>query len=86
MEVARTCKYCGVDDSEMWWKCCPKHTPERSEDVVCAECAINNHRLCLAPGCNRVGTEIVQLPLGLYVKGEYMGSRGIIEVTFCEEH
>lgn len=37
------CKNCGTTVTDMWWKCCPEHTPERSSDVMCDGCAIILH-------------------------------------------
>lgn len=40
----KRCKFCGATQSvEGWWKCCPKHTTEQGEDVVCHSCAIARH-------------------------------------------
>ncbi len=35
IDVTRVCTYCKTNISDMWWKCCPKHTSERwLEDLL----------------------------------------------------
>lgn len=44
-KMQHTCKRCGTDKSEMWWKCCPRHTSERGDDVMCDNCKDEMHPL-----------------------------------------
>jgi hypothetical protein len=43
----RKCVKCGITDLsrpfEIWWKCCPEHTPQYSVDIVCTVCAQTFH-------------------------------------------
>ncbi len=37
--LSNICNVCKTDESQSWWKCCPKHTTEKGVDVVCENCA-----------------------------------------------
>ncbi len=43
MDAKRVCVYCNTNTSNIWWKCCPKHTSEQGIDVCCQKCAENLH-------------------------------------------
>ncbi len=43
MDVNRVCIFCETNNSDIWWKCCPKHTSERGPDVCCQVCVENIH-------------------------------------------
>lgn len=52
MDEERGCKICGSKESELWWKCCPDHTTEQGEDVVCLRCVFKLHRNYFREGAN----------------------------------
>src|SRR3954465_9557242 len=37
-KLQHMCKRCHKEESETWWKCCPRHCSERGPDVVCDTC------------------------------------------------
>src|SRR5689334_7495571 len=39
IKESKKCKYCLKTESKAWWKCCPKHTTENGEDLLCDDCA-----------------------------------------------
>lgn len=43
------CKNCGfkdtLADSRKWYKCCPTHTPQNSNAVMCEKCTIEFHAI-----------------------------------------
>lgn len=44
---AYVCKKCGFTDTiaekRNWFKCCPTHTPQNSDAIMCEKCAIELH-------------------------------------------
>ncbi len=55
MDANRVCIFCGTNNSDIWWKCCPKHTSERGPDVCCQVCVENIHSK------EYLGTESIQV-------------------------
>lgn len=87
MTPDKQCKECKTTETDMWWKCCPKHCTEQGPDVVCSRCAKLLHRLCVMKDCTALGSENAMLVLGHFDKETFAVSKGKeIEVFVCDRH
>lgn len=41
--TSKRCNRCMSNETEKWWKCCPTHTSEQGQDVLCEECVKELH-------------------------------------------